>query len=112
MIQVTTAVENDLLNTRGLCPLCNQASDELGLFNFGVFAKLRPHSGIQRRGRNQRVLAHVVDNLYVDMLIAAKYIEERKFFANRIPRTEYRLTTDGRTAYHRYIAWWKRTTGL
>ena len=49
---------------------------------------------------------------HMSRLIAAKYIEERKFFANRIPRTEYRLTTDGRTAYHRYIAWWKRTTGL
>jgi DNA-binding MarR family transcriptional regulator len=44
-------------------------------------------------------------------LVAAKYVDEHKFFANRIPRTEYRLTAAGRAAYRRYIAWWKRTTG-
>jgi DNA-binding MarR family transcriptional regulator len=44
-------------------------------------------------------------------LVAATYVHENKFFVNRIPRTEYRLTPAGRAAYRRYIAWWKRTTG-
>ncbi len=33
----------------------------------------------------------------------ARYIECKKSFEGRLPRTEYRLTREGRTALHRYL---------
>ena len=36
-------------------------------------------------------------------LVEAKYVEARKFFVGRVPRTEFRLTPAGRRALKTYV---------
>lgn len=45
-------------------------------------------------------------------LVGGGYVEERKGFVDRKPRTEYSLTTVGRTAYRRYLKAWRRLTAI
>jgi DNA-binding MarR family transcriptional regulator len=45
-------------------------------------------------------------------LVSGGYVEERKGFVDRKPRTEYSLTTVGRTAYRRYLKAWRRLTAI
>lgn len=42
-------------------------------------------------------------SVHARRLEEAKYIECTKSFENRVPRTEYRLTSAGRTAFERYL---------
>jgi len=42
-------------------------------------------------------------SVHARKLEEAKYITCRKSFAGRMPRTEYRLTTRGRSAFDRYL---------
>jgi DNA-binding transcriptional ArsR family regulator len=47
---------------------------------------------------------------HLSKLVAAAYVDERKEFAERKPRSSYRLTKAGRNAYARYLADWRRLT--
>lgn len=49
-------------------------------------------------------------SVHAARLIAAGYLEESKQFVGRKPVTEYRLTEEGRKAFDRYQAEWKRLT--
>lgn len=42
-------------------------------------------------------------SVHARKLEAAKYVECKKFFQERRPRTDYRLTALGRKALHRYV---------
>lgn len=44
-------------------------------------------------------------------LIAAGYVEELKEFADRKPRTSYRLAVAGRKAFRQYRKIWQQLTG-
>ncbi|MCK6471712.1 MAG: transcriptional regulator [Planctomycetes bacterium] len=43
-------------------------------------------------------------------LTEAGYVEEHKTFVGKLPHTDYRMTPNGRKAYKRYLADWKRLT--
>jgi DNA-binding MarR family transcriptional regulator len=45
-------------------------------------------------------------------LVGGGYVEERKGFVERKPRTEYAITPAGRTAYRRYVKAWRRLTAI
>lgn len=42
-------------------------------------------------------------SVHARRLEEARYITCRKFFEGRVPRTEYRLTAQGRSAFDRYL---------
>lgn len=48
---------------------------------------------------------------HIAKLVAAGYVEERKEFVDRRPRTSYRLTKACRAAFRQYRATWQRLTG-
>ena len=47
---------------------------------------------------------------HMSKLSGAGYVAEKKKFVNRMPYTEYRLTTKGGAAYKKYLSDWKKIT--
>ena len=50
-------------------------------------------------------------SIHMSKLVAAKYVEEKKHFVGRKPRTDYRLTLRGAEAFKNYKLAWRRITG-
>ncbi|HYG75989.1 MAG TPA: transcriptional regulator [Planctomycetota bacterium] len=48
---------------------------------------------------------------HLNKLVDAGYVSETKEFVNQKPRSEYRITPEGRAAYQQYLADWARLTG-
>lgn len=49
---------------------------------------------------------------HMTRLVNAGYVSETKEFVDRKPRTEYRITKQGRQAYKAYLKEWARITGI
>src|SRR5687767_5421233 len=99
MVQVAVAIEDNLRDALVLQPLCDGLTDELraGLV---VAARLSAQSRLQRRlGRRrrcQRLAAHVVNDLHIDMRLAAIDGQPRTLLAAGDPLAEPQL--DSRAA--------------
>ena len=73
MIQVTAAVEHDLVDALGLAALGHQLANGTGC---SLVAAVALDLLIQRGGSHQRIAGDVVDHLGVDIALAAEYVAD------------------------------------
>ena len=76
MIQVTAAVKDDRVDALGLRALGNQLADRTGR---GLVAAVALDLLIERGSRNERVAGDIVDDLGIDVLLTAEYVQAGSF---------------------------------
>src|SRR4030095_11259949 len=76
VIDIPTAIEENRLNPFILCALCNNLTNCFGCGNITA-SLVAPGIGIQRRGSDQSATVRVIDNLRVNVFVAAKHTQPR-----------------------------------